>query len=73
MVTDDEAPTEPEIPSLKCPKCAGSGRTLKLVEVGTRYEGRPETCSLCQGRKMVTRAAFREWHATTQGRPPSSR
>lgn len=68
---DDDKPTAPELPRLRCPKCGGAGKRLETVECGTRYVGKTVPCTLCQGSGVVDRATFAAYRATTQGRPRS--
>lgn len=66
---EEDVPTAPELPTLRCPECRGTGTTLQTVEVGTRYLGGQHTCPLCRGQKLVDRRTFVAWRATRAGRP----
>lgn len=64
-----EPDTKPEIPCLRCPECQGSGYVLHVEEWSTRHKARSAQCSVCMGRRNVSRQTFQAWHATRNGRP----
>ena len=79
MPTDDdtdpdldprEAPTQPDLMRVLCPRCKGEGHVLDLTEWATGHKAVARTCGLCHGEKRVDRQTLAAHHATRQGRPP---
>lgn len=68
--TDRETPTEPGTGMfVPCPACKGQGMILDAEEWGTEHHALARKCSLCEGRKAVTREIAARWLAhTRQGR-----
>ena len=66
---DAERPTEPDIAKERCPACKGEGKALRQLADGPgghRYAVR--VCALCNGAKVVGRAAATEWRAEQKRR-----
>lgn len=59
---DDERPTEPAAPRVRCPECAGQGKVMRSEETQATYRRVLVTCSLCEGASVVDRSTFAAWH-----------
>lgn len=71
----EEPTTEPDGPTfVPCPACPGedgkpTGLILDAEEWGTRHHAVAKRCTLCEGRKAVTREEAARWLAhVRQGR-----
>ena len=58
-----ESPTRPGVRWVRCPKCAGSGEILDIIETERGHRSQRRACDLCLGPGRVTAQVFREYEA----------
>lgn len=61
--TDDDPPTQPDVMQLKCPECGGAGDVLVGDDISVLYRRTRQTCTLCWGKKFITREAYEHWRS----------
>lgn len=50
----EEPTTAPQLATERCPACAGAGKALRTLEIGTRYRTTLMRCEACAGSGLVT-------------------